>query len=86
MRVGLCLAAAGLLLGGCAGSLPTFLAGGQPNNQATTAPPAAQVTSGTAPPATGRPSGSRTANDNPNCVTAWEQNAYHYQCDPNANY
>jgi hypothetical protein len=40
-----------------------------------------EVTSGTAPPA-----GPRHAQSNDNCVTAWEQNAYHYACDPNANY
>jgi hypothetical protein len=79
MRVGLCLAAAGLLLSGCAGSLPTFLGGGPANNQ---------VTSGTAPPAAGRPPATprNALNSNDNCENAWEQNAYHYQCDPNANY
>jgi hypothetical protein len=75
MRVGLCLMAAGLFLSGCASS--GFLGGSLAEKK--------EMTSGTAPPAAGRPLGPQYARDNDNCVV-WEQNAYHPQCDPNANY
>jgi hypothetical protein len=75
MRVGVCLVAAGVLLSGCTSSGPTgkeVVAGGLAEKQ---------VTSGTASAAA-----PQRAQSNDNCVTAWEQNAYHYACDPNANY
>jgi hypothetical protein len=76
MRVWFCLVAAGVLLSGCTNS--ALFGGGLGEKE---------VTSGTAPPASGRPpTNPRYVNSNDNCVTAWEQNAYHYQCDPNANY
>ena len=80
MRAGLCLlAAAGLLLGGCATIWPTgkaVQADGPAPREATNGTP----TAGAAPPAAwyARSNGA-------NCA-AWDQNAYHYECDPNANY
>ncbi len=79
MRAGLCLVAAGLLLGGCANFGPggkDGVVGGLADNKG--------ATNGSAP--TSGPQTARTwYSGNDNCRT-WDQNAYHYECDPNANY
>jgi hypothetical protein len=93
MRIGLCLAAAGLLLSGCASVWPTTgnevpgrgLAARTGNEVPARGLAAREVTSATAPPATERPAAPWYARSNGNCAT-WDQDAYHYECDPNANY
>jgi hypothetical protein len=77
MRAGLCLVAAGLLLSGCASNGLTGFLGGSPAQK--------EATSGSAPPAAGRPP-AQNARDNDNNCVVWEKNAYHYECDPYANY
>jgi hypothetical protein len=80
MRAGLFLVVAGLLLSGCTnlglGGKDGLLGGLTDNKEAT---------SGTARPASGPPPARAWYAGNDNCRT-WDQNAYHYECDPNANY
>jgi len=80
MRVGLYLvAAAGLLLSGCASMWPTdraAVAGG---------PADKPVTSQAAPQAAPSQPPAPWYARNGGCA-AWDQNAYHYECDSNANY
>jgi hypothetical protein len=71
MRVWLCLAAAGLLLSGCA-----ML--GVSSGSADKEVPARGLADNKDAPWYAR-------SNNGGCA-AWEQNAYHYECDPNANY
>jgi len=74
MRAGwLCIAAAGLLLSGCA-SIGALTGGG---GQGVQAQAHAQPDKPEKPvPWYARSSG----------CSAWDDNAYHYECDPNANY
>jgi hypothetical protein len=71
MRVAVYLAAAGLLLSGCT-SLPAIWPG------------TGATATGKQVPAAGAAETEKAWYARGNC--AWEDNAYHYQCDPNANY
>jgi hypothetical protein len=70
MRVGLCLVAAGLLLSGCA----MFGANSGPTDKEVAARGVAD-----------NKDVPWYAHKDGGCAT-WEQNAYHYECDPNARY
>jgi hypothetical protein len=72
------LVAAGLLLSGCASIGLAGFPGGSPAQK--------EVTSGAAPTAAAGHPPAQNARDNGNNCVVWEKNAYHYECDPNANY